>query len=137
MCENASAFVRLAALRAAARHQVKGVFPTVSRLVKQPDFHELGNDERQELLRALLVLSPEHGEPIALEIAKKGGVFVSESREASRVAAIEALGYLSRSPAVAAALREIAMARWGTSDETRNAAITAADQVSRRSGGAS
>jgi eukaryotic-like serine/threonine-protein kinase len=137
MCENASPFVRLAALRAAARHQVKGVFPTVVRLVKQPNFHDLGSDERQELLRTLLVLSPENGEPIALEIAKKGGVFVSEAREASRVAAVEALGHLSRSQLVAAALREIAQARWGTSDETRNAANTAADLVARRSGGPS
>ena len=132
MCESSSAIVRMAALKTTARHMVRSLWPTVARHAKQPNFHELGSDERVELMRTLIVLAPERGEPLAIEIAKKSGVFISEEKEASRTAAIEALGQLSRSATTAAALREIAQARWGTTDETRAAAHTAADLISHR-----
>jgi serine/threonine protein kinase len=132
LCEDPSALVRMAALRATARHSIKKMFPVVSRRVRQPDFHQLGSDERRELLTAMLTLSLEHGEPIALELARKGGVFVSEEKEASRVAAIEALGACSRSREVAQALREVATSRWGTSEDTKQAASAAADQIQQR-----
>ena len=45
---------------------------------------------------------------------------------------LEALGAVSRSLAVAAELREIAEARWGTSDQTRSAAATAAGLIAKR-----
>jgi eukaryotic-like serine/threonine-protein kinase len=132
MCENASPLMRMAAARAATRYGVKGAWAAVARQVKLPDFNERGSDERKEFLRALVALSPDRGEPIALEMAKKGGVFVSDSRETTRAAAAEALGAISRSPQVAAGLRELAQARWGTSDETRSAAAAAADLISQR-----
>jgi hypothetical protein len=136
MCENASPLMRMAAARAVTRHDVKAAWPAIARQIKLPDFNERGSDERREFLRALVVLSPDRGEPIALELAKKGGVFVSEAREGTRVAAMEALGAASRSPQVAAQLREIAQARWGTSDETRNAASVAAELITQRLNGA-
>jgi hypothetical protein len=135
MCDNASAMIRIAAIRAVARHQVKGAWPAIARAVKAPDLNEKGSDERRELLRALVALMPDRGEPLALELAKKGGVFMSEAREGTRVAAVEALGALSRSGAVATALREISQSRWGTSEETRAAAAAAADLISQRIAG--
>jgi hypothetical protein len=68
-------------------------------------------------------------------MAKKGGVFVSEGREATRIAAIDVLGELSRSPAMVASLREIAQSRWGTAEETRAAANEAANRIQQRLGG--
>jgi hypothetical protein len=135
MCDNAQPMVRMAAVRAARRHQVKNAWGGISRQVKDPAFNERGADERREFLRALIALSPERGEPIALEIAKKGGVFTSGAREETRVAAVEALGELSSSAQVASALRELAQARWGTSEETRTAAQTAADLITQRLAG--
>jgi HEAT repeat protein len=132
MLENPSALVRMAALRAIARYRVKATWPAIARTVKAPQFNELGLDERRELLRALIVLSPQSGEPIALELAKKGGIIASEEREATRVAAIEALGKLSRSPSVSQAMHEISQSRWGTSDETRAAAGEAARAINLR-----
>jgi hypothetical protein len=106
-------------------------------MVKAPNFNDLGYDERRELMRALVVLSPQSGEPTLLELAKKGGVIMSEAREGSRSLAIEVLGELSRSTQIANALQEIAQSRWGTSDETRNAASTAARNIyARVQGGA-
>jgi hypothetical protein len=132
MCDDPLSFVRVAAVRAATRHRIKGVWTAIARQVRLSDFNDRGHDERREFIRALVTLSPDRGEPIALELAKRGGVFVSESREATRIAAAEALGAVSRSPAVAAELREIAQARWGTSDQTRSAAATAAGLITKR-----
>jgi hypothetical protein len=132
MLDSGSALVRMAALRAIRRHALKGAFPTVSRHVKAPGFSELGTDERRELLRTLLGLSIDHGEVVALELLKKGGVFVSQSREGSRISAAEILGELSASPMVAEALREVGQSRWGTSEETRVAANGAAAAINAR-----
>jgi serine/threonine-protein kinase len=132
LLENSSALVRMAAQRASIRHGLKPVWSVVARQVRAANFHELGADERRELMRALVSLSPDRGEPIALELVKKGGVFTSEDRETSRALAAEALGECSRSTATAATLREVAQTRWGTSDETRAAAAAAAKTIVAR-----
>jgi hypothetical protein len=132
MLDNASAFVRMAALRTIARYQMRGAWATVARIINGKSFNELGNDERRELLRAAIVLSPERGEPLALELAKKGGVLVSENREATRALAAELLGELSRSRQMGAALHELAQSRWGLSEETRMAAANAAKRIGQR-----
>jgi serine/threonine-protein kinase len=82
----------------------------------------------------LVALSPDRGEPMAVELVKKGGVFTSEDRETSRALAADALGEYSRSPATAATLREVSQTRWGTSDETRAAAAAAAKRIAGRLG---
>jgi hypothetical protein len=135
MCEHPAALSRLAALRTLARYRMKSAWEAVSRILKQPDFNERGQDERTEAFRALILLSPERGEPIALDMARKGGVFVSEGREATRIAAIDVLGELSKSNGMVTALREIARARWGTAEETRAAANEAANRIMQRIGG--
>jgi hypothetical protein len=136
LCESAVAMTRLAALRTLARYRMKNGWPAVARMPKQADFNERGQDERTETFRALIVLSPERGEPIALDMARKGGVFMSEGREATRIAAIDVLGELSRSPGMVTALREVAQSRWGTAEETRAAATEAANRIQQRIGGA-
>jgi serine/threonine protein kinase len=132
LLESNSALARMAAQRAVTRHALKQAWPAIGRQVRAPNFHDLGADERRELLHTLVALSPERGEPMALELLKKGGVFTSEDRETSRALAAEALGAISQSPATAAALREVAQTRWGTSDETRAAAAAAAKRVAAR-----
>ena len=130
--DHPSALVRMAALRTITRYRVKGTWPQIARMVRQPQLNELGLDERRALLNALLALSPQSGEPIALELAKKGGIVVSEEREATRIAAMEALGEHSRSSQISQALHEVAQARWGTSEETRAAAGAAARSINAR-----
>jgi hypothetical protein len=135
LLDNASALVRMAALRAITRYQMRNVWVTVSRIINGKNFNELGNDERRELLRAAILLSPERGEPLALELAKKGGVLVSENREATRALAAELLGELSRNRQTGAALHELANSRWGLSEETRMAAAAAAKRIGQRLAG--
>jgi len=132
LLDNASALVRMAALRTMTRYAMRNAWPAVARVINGKNFNELGNDERRELLRAAIVLSPERGEPLALELAKKGGVLVSENREATRALAAELLGEFSRSRATGAALHELAQSRWGLSEETRMAAANAAKRIGQR-----
>jgi hypothetical protein len=132
LLDNTSPFARLAALRAVTRYQLRNTWPTVARIINGKTFNELGNDERRELLRAAIVLSPDRGEPLALELAKKGGVLVSENREATRALAAELLGELSRSRQTGAVLHELAQSRWGLSEETRMAAANAAKRIAQR-----
>ena len=132
LLDNASALVRLAALRTITRYQMRNTWSTVARIINGKTFNELGNDERRELLRTAILISPERGEPLALELAKKGGVLVSENREATRALAAELLGDLSRSRQTGSALHELAQSRWGLSEETRMAAATAAKRIGQR-----
>jgi HEAT repeat protein len=130
--ESGSAMVRMAALRTSMRYGMKNAWPSVVRAIQAKSFNELGNDERRELLRACIVLSLERGEPVLVEVVKKGGVLTSEEREATRAMAAELLGDLSRSRPTAMALTEIANARWGVTEETRMAAANAAKRIGQR-----
>lgn len=132
LLENNSALVRMAALRTAVRYGMRNTWPSISRVIGGKAFNDLGNDERRELLRACVVLSPERGEPVLLDLVKKGGVLTSEEREATRAMAAELLGELSRSRPTAMALQEVANARWGVSEETRMAASNAAKRIGQR-----
>lgn len=132
MLENASALIRLTALRAVVRHGMKNVYPAVARQVRAASFHDLAADERSELLRTAVLLSPEHGEPLVLDLVRKGGVFTSQARESSRAIAAQVLGELAVAPDTIESLRELAQARWGISEETRLAASTAASLIQTR-----
>lgn len=132
LCADKSLGVRIAALRAIARHGLKRAVPIVARQIQTASFHTLVPEERFELLATMMAVAPERGEELALDIAKRGGLLTNESREVSRVAAIDALASHSRSREVIAALRDISQARWGTSEETRNKAYSAAVQIEAR-----
>lgn len=132
LLDNSSALVRMAAVRTSTRYGIRSAWPTVTRIIGAKNFNELGLDERRELLRACILLSPDRGEPILLDVAKKGGVLTSEEREATRAIAAELLGELSRSRQTATALQEIANARWGVSEEMRMAATNAANRIGQR-----
>lgn len=98
---------------------MRNAWAIVSRIIGGKGFNDLGNDERRELLRACVVLSPERGEPVLLECGEEGRrALTSEEREATRAMAAELLGDLSRSRPTAMALPGIANARWGVSEET-------------------
>jgi len=134
--DQGSAAVRSGALRSLVKHTVRSAWPVVKRLYDRPGFFDLGADERRELLRALVALSPEHGEPVVIDLLKKGGLFQSESKQAARATAASVLGELSSSAEVLAALEEVAQARWSASESTRQAARDAADRVRAKKGSA-
>jgi len=132
LCADSSVRVRMAAYRVLSRHQLRAAAPAIVRQIKAPSFQTIEQEERRELYKTLLVLSSERGEDLALEAARKGGLITSEAREVLRAAAIDALGEVSRSRTVAAALREVAQSRWGTSEDTRSRAAAAAGRIEER-----
>jgi serine/threonine protein kinase len=136
LLDHPSALARLAALRTILRYRLKGAWPTIARVVqKLPP--GLGSDEKLELMRALVAVDPNRGEGIAIEIAKKGGIVQSEERETARTSACVALGEQSSSRAALMAMNEVSQSRWGTSQETRDAAANAVrDITARLEGGA-
>jgi hypothetical protein len=130
--------VRMLALRAAVRHEMKSVWPTLSRRVKRPDFEGAEHDEIRGFLVAMMRLAPRPTEPILLELATiKGGILGGggDRREVVRAAATEVLGALSHSQHVAKELRAVSHARWGLSSEAKSAAASAADQIEARQEG--
>lgn len=132
MLEQGQPMLRMAALKAIVKHKAKPAWPIVKRTFEKAGFNDLGADERRDVLTALYVLSPEHGEPLLVEIVKKGGVFKSEAREVTRTIAAEVLGENARSRAALQALQDVSASRWGTSDETRDAAGAAAEKITAR-----
>jgi hypothetical protein len=131
LLDHPSALSRLAALRTILRYRLKGTWPTIARVVqKLPP--GLGSDEKLELMRALVTVDPNRGEGIAIEIAKKGGIVQSEERESARFAACQALGEKSSSRAALMAMNEVSQSRWGTSQETRDAAANAVRDITTR-----
>ena len=127
--------VRIAALRAVARHEYKRVLASVTRRIHSASFANLVPEERRELFATVIMLAPERGEALALDMAKKGGLFATSSRETSRVAAIDALGAVSKSADVAKELDRIAQSRWAITDDTRHRAAAAAAQIEARIAG--
>ncbi|MFO0679881.1 MAG: serine/threonine-protein kinase [Polyangiaceae bacterium] len=131
-CEAGAAPVRMSAIRAIQRYNVKGAWPAVARHVRSALFGDVAPEERREFLRTLVTLSQERGEPVLLELVKKSGVLGTSTKDTSRISAMEILAEVSRSPEVVLALNEIAQSRWGVSDEVRAAAQRAATQVGSR-----
>jgi len=134
--DQGSAAVRTGAYRTLVKHAVRSAWPIVKRAYDRAGFHDLGTEERREMLRALVSLSPEHGEPVVVELLEKGGLFQSEAKQTSRAIAASVLGETSSSPAVIAALEAVAQARWSASESTRQAARDAAERIRARKGGA-
>ena len=135
--DKGSAVERAGALRTVVKHSVRSAWPVVKRLYDRPGFHDLGIDERREMLRALATLSPEHGEPVSIDLVKKGGLFQSEAKQTSRAIAAAVLGETSSSAEVLAVLDDVAQSRWSTSESTRQAARDAAERLRSRKGGGS
>jgi len=126
--------VRMLALRAVVRHEMKSVWPTLARRVKREDFYLADHDEIRGYLVAMMRVSLRPSEPVLLELATvKGGLLGGGDRhEVVRAAATEVLGALSTSQNVAKELRAFSQARWGLSSEAKAAAANAADAIDAR-----
>jgi hypothetical protein len=134
LVEHGTAASRAAALRTAVRHGIRALFPVVVRLAREPSFDDLDEGDRREILRALLLLSPEHGEPVVVEVLRRGGVLATGTREVSRVLAAQALGESARTVASHDALRQVEATRVGVGEGLRRAAAAAASAIAGRAG---
>jgi serine/threonine protein kinase len=131
LIEHAQALTRLSALRMVVRYRMRGAWPTLVRVVSAMP-QGLGSDEKLALIRALICVDPGRGEPLVVEIAKKGNLVPSEERDGFRIASCQALGELSSSRATLMSMNEVSQTRWGTALEVRDAAAAAVRMMTER-----
>lgn len=124
--------VRVAALRAIARHRLREVGPILVRRIQDAGFHALLEPERREMLGTLNALHPARAEAIAMELVKASTVIRSEGREQSRVLAARLLGSHSRSSRALEAIKAARGAWFGGSDVLRSALDDAARTIETR-----
>ena len=135
LAETGTPDLRIAALRTLAHHQVKPAGPLLVRRVQDATFHQLGIEERKEILGALYTLHPLRGEQVSLEILEKRGIFSTDDAvEQTRVVAAELLGRESRSMEVLQALLKEARRRWGNSPALREKTSAAAEIIAAKLG---
>jgi serine/threonine protein kinase len=135
LAESAQPELRLAALRTLAYHHVKAAGPLLVRRVQDASFHELGVDERREMLAALYTLHPARAEAISLELLQKHGLITTEEPiEQTRGVAAEMLGREARSMEALAAVLTATKRRWWNSQPLRDKAMAAAEAIAARMG---
>ncbi|MEO5729298.1 MAG: serine/threonine-protein kinase [Byssovorax sp.] len=135
LAETGAPDLRIAALRTLAHHQVKPAGPLLVRRVQDATFHQLGVEERKEILGALHALHPLRAEQILAEILEKRGLFsTDEAVEQTRVVAVELLGRESRSTEALQSVLKEARRRWGNSPQLREKATAAAEAIAARLG---
>ena len=135
LAETGTPDLRIAALRTLAHHQVKPAGPLLVRRIQDATFHQLGIEERKEILGALYTLHPLRGEQVSLEILEKRGIFSTDDAvEQTRVVAAELLGRESRSMEALQALLKEARRRWGNSPPLREKASAAAELIAAKLG---
>jgi len=135
LAETGAPDLRIAALRTLAHHQVKPAGPLLVRRVQDATFHQLGVEERKEILGALHALHPLRAEQILAEILEKRGLFsTDEAVEQTRVVAVELLGRESRSMEALQSVLKEARRRWGNSPQLREKATAAAETIAARLG---
>ncbi len=124
--------VRVAALRAIARHRLREVGPLLVRRIQDQGFHQLLDVERREMLGTLNALHPARAEALAIELVKQSGMIRSEGREQSRVLAARLLGAHARSAEALEAIKAARGAWFGGSDVLKSALDEAARGIETR-----
>jgi len=124
--------LRLAALRLGRNTGTTAVVPAVADRATDSAFNSLSIDERREVLQTLAVLSRPKAQEIACELAEHHGVMPGDERQRTRVLALRILGEIGESERALEAAETGTGGWWWNSDEVRDAAETAYEQIERR-----
>lgn len=132
LLEHSREDVRVAALRAIARHRLREVGPVLVRKIQDPAFHQLLEVERRDMLATLNALHPGRAEALAIAFVEQRGMIQSEGLQQSRVLAARLLAANSRDPAALEAIRAARGAWFGGSDLLKSALDEAARTIESR-----
>jgi len=124
--------VRVAALRAIARHHLREIGPLLVRRIQDGGFHDRIDVERREMLATLQALHPARAEAVAIELLEQRGMIRSDAREQSRVIACRLLGAHSRNTAALDAIKQARSAWFGASEQLRGTLDEAARAIESR-----
>ena len=128
--------LRFAALKLARKVGYKRMVPIITERAESREFNLLPVPERREVLQTLIALSRSKGLQVAIDMAKGHGVIPDDNRQKSRVLAIRVLGEMGENQDALEAVKKGSGGWWWNSDEIRDAAETAAEQIERRLEGA-
>jgi serine/threonine protein kinase len=124
--------VRMAALRTMVSYKVKEAGPPLAMHIQSPAFHKLNVDERTLAFETLYELSPARAESLLKDLVSKSGMFTRESVDDTRILAMNVLAKIGGSDAYETL--KAAAGKWGNSQQVRQAATVAANQMRARMG---
>ncbi|MBI5502089.1 MAG: serine/threonine protein kinase [Deltaproteobacteria bacterium] len=124
---------RCEALHLAAQTGLATLAPALEQRIEKASFHELGMFERRDWLATLVLLSPQRGETILIELLGRWRVVPEPAFETTRVAAARVLGEAGSSAALKP-LQRAGRKIWWNSPAVRDAARQAADALTARLG---
>ncbi|MBI2390436.1 MAG: protein kinase [Deltaproteobacteria bacterium] len=124
--------VRVAALRAIARHHFREIGPVLVRRIQDGGFHERLDVERREMLATLHALHPARAEAVAIELLEHRAVIRSDAREQSRILAARLLGAHARSAAALEAIKQAKSGWFGSSEPLTRTLDEAARAIEAR-----
>lgn len=117
LASESDAHLRVRALQVATKYKVTGLAPFLQERISSDGFFDLPYSERRLLLMLLLSQEPKLAYRVSLELLKSHGLVANDTRNTTRILAVEVLAHLPITPEVVAALQEATKRRWWNSKE--------------------
>lgn len=117
LANEADAHLRVRALQVATKYKVTGLAQFLSARISSDGFFDLPYSERRLLLMLLLSQEPKLAYRLSLDLLKSHGLVANDTRNTTRILAVEVLTHLPMTPEVVAALQEATKRRWWNSKE--------------------
>lgn len=117
LANEADAHLRVRALQVATKYKVTGLAQFLSARISSDGFFDLPYSERRLLLMLLLSQEPKLAYRLSLDLLKAHGLVANDTRNTTRILAVEVLTHLPITPEVVAALQEATKRRWWNSKE--------------------
>lgn len=119
---------RIRALQVAQKHRAKNLTPLLLKRIEDDSFFDLPYSERRLLLGLLLDNDHKQAYRICLELLKSHGLVANDTRNTTRILAVELLTHMPATADVIAALQEATKRRWWNSKELQEAAQALLDR---------
>jgi eukaryotic-like serine/threonine-protein kinase len=132
LLQDRSAEVRLAALRAMQKHNLRGAGPFLVVLVRESNFDAWSAEERQQSLQTVASLAPARGEALCVQILSDSRLIGTPAHDKSREIAASVLGRIATSDEALEILAKTATSRWRASESLRRAAAQALEAARAR-----
>lgn len=120
--------LRIRTLQMTQKHNISGLADIFKERIQTDQFFDLPYSERRLLLHGLLQQDQRSAYRVALEILKSHGLVANDTRNTTRVLAVEILGRLPMTAEVKEALQGATKRRWWNSKELQDAAQALLDQ---------
>lgn len=124
--------IRQRAVEAVGRNKLTLAADDLFERLNERGFHQLPINERRALMRTACQVAPDKGEDVLSGLVASHGLVANEDLDISRLTAVDILKDVALTDRAIAALDSASKKRWWNSDELREAAAGAKQQVARR-----